>query len=76
MSVIKKIRRTGTQSKFFIPKLKTLNNVSFRLNKENVSHMFFDRIASILTVLVNSFDNFKRINVKLYIFKFHMVESK
>jgi len=53
MNVIKKIERTGIQSKFFIPKLKILNNVSFRLNKENVSDMFFDRIASILTILVN-----------------------
>jgi len=53
MSVIKNIGRTGTQSKFFIPKLKTLNNVSFRLNKENVSDMFFDRVASILIIVVN-----------------------
>jgi hypothetical protein len=50
--------------------------MSFRLNEDNVSDMFFDRLVSILIVLVDRVDNFKQMNVKLYTSKLHTVESK
>jgi len=73
---IKKIGRTWTQSKFVNLKLKTLNNASFGLNEENVSDTLFVRPTSILIVLVDRVDNFKRINMKLQTSKLHKVGSK
>jgi hypothetical protein len=73
---IKKIERTWTQSKFVNLKLKTLNNASFGLNEENVSDTLFVRPTSILIVLVDRVDNFKRINMKLQTSKLHKVGSK
>ena len=40
-------------------KLKTPNDVSFRLNKENISDTLFDILASVLTNLANRVSNFK-----------------
>jgi hypothetical protein len=53
------------QLKFANPKLKTLNDASFRFNKEKVSDTSFGRLASILIVLVDRVGNFKRMNVEL-----------
>jgi hypothetical protein len=38
---LKEIERIGTQSKFVNPKLKTINDASFKLKEENVSDTSF-----------------------------------
>jgi hypothetical protein len=62
---LKEIERTCTQLKFVNPKLKTINNTSFKLNEENVSDTSFDRVTSVLTVLADRVGNFKQINTEL-----------
>jgi hypothetical protein len=73
---LKKIERTRTQSKFFNPKLKNLNGASFKLHEENVRYISFDRLTSVLTILVDRVGNFKRMNVELQTFKLRKVGSK
>ena len=62
---LKEIERTCTQLKFVNPKLKTINNTSFKLNEENVSDTSFDRVTSVLIVLADRVGNFKQINTEL-----------
>jgi hypothetical protein len=62
---LKEIEKTWTRLKFINPKLKTLNNASFKLNKEYVSDTSFSKLTSILTVLTDRVDIFKRMNVQL-----------
>ena len=73
---LKEIGRIRIQSKFFNPKLKNLNDASFRLHEENVRDMSFDRLTSVLTVLADRVGNFKRMNVELQTFKLRKVGSK
>jgi hypothetical protein len=62
---LKEIEKTWTRLKFINPKLKTLNNASFKLNKEYVSDTSFSKLTSILTVLTDRVSIFKRMNVQL-----------
>jgi len=57
-------------------KLKTPNDVSFRLNKENISDTLFDILASVLTNLANRVSNFKWVNMELQVTKLSKVWSK
>ena len=62
---LKEIEKTWTRLKFINPKLKTLNNASFKLNKEYVSDTSFSKLTSILIVLTDRVGIFKRMNVQL-----------
>jgi len=72
----KETGRTRTLLKFVNPKLKTINDASFRVNKENMSDMSFRKLAFFLTFLVDRVGNFKQINIELQTFKLHKVGSK
>jgi hypothetical protein len=73
---LKEIERIGTKSKFINPKLKTINDASFKLKEENVSDMFFGRPISILIILANQVGNFKLTNLKLQIYKLRLNPNK
>jgi len=62
---LKEIEKTWTRLKFINPKLKTLNNASFKLNKEYVSDTSFSKLTSILIVLTDRVGIFKKMNVQL-----------
>jgi len=62
---LKEIEKTWTRLKFINFKLKTLNGASFKLNKKYMSDTSFSKLTSILTVLTDRIDNFKRMNVEL-----------
>ena len=72
----KEIKRIWTQFKFINPKLKTLNDASFKLNEEYMSDTSFSKLIFILKVLVDRVGNFKKINMELQTSKLCKVVSK